>query len=187
MHCQHVYSVVIFSHRFLDSDCINFKTFAFLAVYWPFWTSLIQHRHQSSTIFLNPSSTMLNNVFKSPYLWIVSLYTLVSNMCRKLRLYNKNSIIFIILYKYTFFLFCFTCSPMQCESCGASGRRLRFVTSWVYNTHKLQLTDRPTERVTKLGRNISTREKVILIKTKRVIQSTLPKLNPLGLKKRFDS
>ena len=37
---QTVYSVVIFSHRFLDSDCINFKTFAFLAVYWPFWTSL---------------------------------------------------------------------------------------------------------------------------------------------------
>ena len=35
-----VYSVVIFSHRFLDSDCINVKTFAFLAVYWPFWTSL---------------------------------------------------------------------------------------------------------------------------------------------------
>ena len=31
---------MIFSHRYLDSDCINFKTFAFLAVYWPFWTSL---------------------------------------------------------------------------------------------------------------------------------------------------
>ena len=37
---QTVYSVVIFSHSFLESDCINFKTFAFLAVYWPFWTSL---------------------------------------------------------------------------------------------------------------------------------------------------
>ena len=37
---QTVYSVVIFSQRFIDSDCINFKTFAFLAVYWPFWTSL---------------------------------------------------------------------------------------------------------------------------------------------------
>ena len=37
---QTIYSVVIFSHRFLNSDCINFKTFAFLAVYWPFWTSL---------------------------------------------------------------------------------------------------------------------------------------------------
>ena len=31
-----VYSVVIFSHRFLDSDCINVKTFALLAVYGPF-------------------------------------------------------------------------------------------------------------------------------------------------------
>ena len=37
---QTIYSMVIFSHRFLDSDCINFKTFAHLAVYWPFWTSL---------------------------------------------------------------------------------------------------------------------------------------------------
>ena len=34
-----IYSVVIFSHRYLDSDRINFKTFVFLAVYWPFWTS----------------------------------------------------------------------------------------------------------------------------------------------------
>ena len=40
MRCQLDNSVVIFSHRFLDSDCINFKTFAVLAVYWPFWTSL---------------------------------------------------------------------------------------------------------------------------------------------------
>ena len=30
----------LFSHRFLDSDCTNFKTFAFLAVYWPLWASL---------------------------------------------------------------------------------------------------------------------------------------------------
>ena len=64
MRCQHVYSVVIFSHRFLDSDCINFKTFAFLAVYWPFWTSLYNTDTQSSTIFFNRSSTMFNNVFK---------------------------------------------------------------------------------------------------------------------------
>ena len=186
MRCQLVYSVVIFSHRFLDSDCINFKTFAFLAVYWPFWTSLYSTDIKVQQFF-NRSSTMLNNVFKSPYLWIVSLYTLVSNMCRKLSLL-KNSIIFIILYKYMHSAsFCFTCSPMQCESCGASGRRLRFVISWVYNTHKLQLTGRPTERVTKLGRNISTQEKVKLIKIQRVMQSTLPKLNLLGLKKRFDS
>ena len=33
-------SKIIFSHRFCDSDCINFKTFAFLAVYWSIWTSL---------------------------------------------------------------------------------------------------------------------------------------------------
>ena len=57
MRWQLVYSVVIFSHRFLDSDCINFKTFAFLAVYWPFWTSKFKKK-------LNRSSTMLNKVFK---------------------------------------------------------------------------------------------------------------------------
>ena len=34
-----VYSVVIFSHRYLDSDHINFKTFVFLAIYWSIWTS----------------------------------------------------------------------------------------------------------------------------------------------------
>ena len=28
-----VYQMVIFSHIFLDNDCINFKTFVFLAVY----------------------------------------------------------------------------------------------------------------------------------------------------------
>ena len=28
-----IYSVVIFSHSYLDSDCIHFKTFAFLLVY----------------------------------------------------------------------------------------------------------------------------------------------------------
>ena len=30
---QTAYSAVIFSHKFLDSDCVNFKTFAFLAVH----------------------------------------------------------------------------------------------------------------------------------------------------------
>ena len=71
MRCQLVYSVVIFSHRFLDSDCmvcINFKTFAFLAVYWPFWTSLYSTDIPGLTSkfnnFLNRSSTILNNVFK---------------------------------------------------------------------------------------------------------------------------
>ena len=36
---QTVYSVVMFSHRYLDRDHINFKTFVFLAVYWSIWTS----------------------------------------------------------------------------------------------------------------------------------------------------
>ena len=36
---SYVYSVVIFSHRYLHSDCISFKTFVFLAVYWSIWTS----------------------------------------------------------------------------------------------------------------------------------------------------
>ena len=52
MRCQHVYSVVIFSHRFLDSDCINFKTFAFLAVY------LSEHHYTTQT-------SKFNNFFKS--------------------------------------------------------------------------------------------------------------------------
>ena len=60
---QNVYSVVIFSHRFLDSDCINFKTFAFLAVYWPFWTSLYNTDIKVQKKNFNRSSTMLNNVF----------------------------------------------------------------------------------------------------------------------------
>ena len=34
-----IYSVVIFSHRYLDSNRINFKNFVFLAVYWSIWTS----------------------------------------------------------------------------------------------------------------------------------------------------
>ena len=50
-----LFSGDIFSHTFLDSDCINFKTFAFLAVYWPF----CMNNH-----FLNWSLTMLNNVFR---------------------------------------------------------------------------------------------------------------------------
>ena len=34
-----VYSVVIFSHRYLDSDRINVKIIVFLTVYWSIWTS----------------------------------------------------------------------------------------------------------------------------------------------------
>ena len=54
---QTVYSVVIFSHRFLDSDRINFKTFAFMAV--TLLNIIIQHRHQSLPIFF---SSILHNV-----------------------------------------------------------------------------------------------------------------------------
>ena len=39
MLCQIVYSVVIFSHKYLGTVCINFKTIVFLAVYWSIWTS----------------------------------------------------------------------------------------------------------------------------------------------------
>ena len=90
MRYQLVYSVVIFSHRFLDSHCINFKTFAFLAVYWPFWNIIIQHWHQSSTIFLNRSSTMLNNVFN----WLLnSKLTLCHVLCLSLTRFHTHNII----------------------------------------------------------------------------------------------
>ena len=56
-----VYSVVIFSHRYLSSDRINVKTFVFLA--------FIPHRHKRVFVyffffFFTGASTMLNNVFK---------------------------------------------------------------------------------------------------------------------------
>ena len=35
-----VSQTVLWWYSVIYSDCINFKTFAFLAVYWPFWTSL---------------------------------------------------------------------------------------------------------------------------------------------------
>ena len=92
MRCQLVYSVVIFSHRFLDSDCINFKTFAFLAVYWPFWTSLYstdikvqQFFNRSSTIkvLVNvlhaalSGGTVLIYVMSQQYNGLMELYTLL--------------------------------------------------------------------------------------------------------------
>ena len=70
--CQTIYSVVIFSHRFLDSDCINFKTFAFLTVYWPFWTSLYNTDIKVQKKKLNRSSTLLNNVFKHEFSGILN-------------------------------------------------------------------------------------------------------------------
>ena len=58
-------SVVIFSHtcRYLDSDCINFKTFVFLAVYWSIWTSSYNTDIKVQQFFFNGASTMLNNFF----------------------------------------------------------------------------------------------------------------------------
>ena len=61
---DHLFSGDIQPYRFLDSDCINFKTFAFLAVYWPFWTSLYKTHIKVQQCFLYRSFTMLNNVFK---------------------------------------------------------------------------------------------------------------------------
>ena len=58
-----VYSVVMFSHRYLDSHPINFKTFVFLAVYWSTWT-LSYNTDIKVKKNLNGASTMLNNVFK---------------------------------------------------------------------------------------------------------------------------
>ena len=57
-----VYSVVIFSRRYIDNDCINFKTFVFLAVYWSIWTSSYNTDIKVQN-FKNGASTMLNNVF----------------------------------------------------------------------------------------------------------------------------
>ena len=92
MRCQLVYSVVIFSHRFLDSDCINFKTFAFLAVYWPLWTSLYSTDIKVQKK-INRSSTMLNNVFKFNYLLFLSIYFLFLDYTKFL----YSSPIFILL------------------------------------------------------------------------------------------
>ena len=57
--------VVVFSHRYIDSDGINFKTFVFLAVYWSIWTSSYNTDIIKVQQFFNGASTMLNNVFKA--------------------------------------------------------------------------------------------------------------------------
>ena len=58
------YSVVIFSHRYLDRDRINFTTFVFLTVQWSIWTSSYNTDIKVKKK-LNGASTMLNNVFKT--------------------------------------------------------------------------------------------------------------------------
>ena len=60
-----VYSLVIFSHRYLDSDGINFKTFVFLAVYWSIKTSSCNTDIEVEFFFKMEASTMLNNVFNA--------------------------------------------------------------------------------------------------------------------------
>ena len=49
---------------FLDSDCIDFKTFVFLVVYWSIWTLLYNTDIKFLNFYSNGASTMLNNVFK---------------------------------------------------------------------------------------------------------------------------
>ena len=74
MRCQHIYSVVIFSHKFLNSDCINSK----LLHSWLF-IDLPEHHYTTQTSkfnnFCNCSSAMLNNVFKKTRhsLWLLVL------------------------------------------------------------------------------------------------------------------
>ena len=55
--------MVRFSHRYLNSDCINFKTFVFLAVYWSIWTSSYNTDIKVQQFFIGALTTMLNNVF----------------------------------------------------------------------------------------------------------------------------
>ena len=68
---------MIFSHRFLYSDFINFKTVCIPGCLLIHLNIIIQHRHQSSTIFINWSSTkttMLNNVFNNlAYIFLLKL------------------------------------------------------------------------------------------------------------------
>ena len=82
----------LFSHRFLDSDCIHFKTFVFLAVYWPVWTSYYTTQTSKFNNFLNGASTMLNNVFNPsvPFLWLCCLIVLSHSMwsCIICRVYH---------------------------------------------------------------------------------------------------
>ena len=56
-----VYFVVIPNHRYLDSDCTNFKTFVFLAVYWSIWTS----SYNTDIKVRKKNKRSLNNVMSS--------------------------------------------------------------------------------------------------------------------------
>ena len=55
---------MIFSHRYLDSDCINFKTLYTWLFVDPSEHHYSTQIHLSSIIFWNQASTMLNNIFK---------------------------------------------------------------------------------------------------------------------------
>ena len=47
-----------FSHRYLDSDCINFKSFVFRAIYWSIWTWLHNTDIKVQQFFWNRVSTI---------------------------------------------------------------------------------------------------------------------------------
>ena len=77
----------LFSHRLLESDCINFKTFAFLAVYWILTLLNIIILYTNIKVQqqkINRSSTMLNNVFKAR--------RTIPLQCDTLRLYRPTFI-----------------------------------------------------------------------------------------------
>ena len=81
-----VYSVVIFSHRYLDSDHnhhihvhVNVKTFVFLVVYWSIWTSSYNTDIKVQQFF-NGASTMLNNVFDFNWLLFPQIWW-IKNWC----------------------------------------------------------------------------------------------------------
>ena len=61
-HRSDSYSMMIFSHRYLDSDCRNFQTCVFLAVYWSIWTFWYNTGIKVPQVFKNRASAMLNNV-----------------------------------------------------------------------------------------------------------------------------
>ena len=60
--------MVIFSHRYLDSDRINFKTLLFLPVYWSIWTSSYNAYIKVQLFFFNGASTMSNNLLQRIYI-----------------------------------------------------------------------------------------------------------------------
>ena len=98
MRCQLVYSVVIFSHRFLDSDCINCK----LLHSWLF-IDLSEHHYTALTSkfnnFFNRSSTMLNNVFNL-HLTLTPMLTYL-NSCKISGTFDLTSLLMFSLISWS--------------------------------------------------------------------------------------